>query len=505
MLKILYLPNQLYVKNIAIIGIGIAGLATAARLSAQGHNVTCFESNAYYGGKLTHFKQGAYRFDAGPSLFTLPQLVDDVFIFCKKDPRKYFNYTSCEIASHYFFEDGTFLHGYAHDEKLAREFKVKLGVDPKFVEQYLNKSRKKFNRVGHIFMTKSLHKAKTWFSMDVFKALLHLPSYKLFSTIHKVNEKSFDNPKLVQYFDRYATYNGSNPYAVPGLLTMIPHLEHGIGTFLPEGGMQSISDCIYKLCLEQGVKFEFNSPVTKIETGLPTRKAGKNKATGIFVKDTFHAFDNVVCNVDVALAYKKLLPQVKMPVKIEKQERSSSAIIFYWGIKQEFAQLDLHNVLFSNNYQEEFESIFSKHELYHDPTVYINISSKKIKSDAPQGCENWFVMINLPANKNYFNADIKNEARKFIIQKINRFLKTNIEEFIECEEVLDPVSIESKTGSLHGSLYGTSSNSRMAAFNRHANFSNKIKNLYFCGGSVHPGGGIPLCLNSAKIVSGLIK
>jgi diapolycopene oxygenase len=323
-------------------------LATAARLSAQGHKVTCFESNAYYGGKLTHFKSANYRFDAGPSLFTMPHLVDDVFIFCKKDPRKYFNYTSCEIASHYFFEDGTFLHGYAHGEKLIREFQVKLGIEPKLVEQYLDKSRKKFNRVGGIFMTKSLHKAKTWFAKDVFKALLHLPSYKLFSTMHEVNQKSFNNPKLVQYFDRYATYNGSNPYAAPGLLTMIPHLEHGIGTFIPEGGMQSISDSIYKLCIEQGVKFEFNSPITKIEID-------KNKATGIFVKDDFHSFDTVICNVDVALAYKKLLPQLKTPEKIEKQERSSSALIFYWGIKKEFDQLDLHNVLFSNNYQEEFD------------------------------------------------------------------------------------------------------------------------------------------------------
>jgi phytoene dehydrogenase-like protein len=474
------------VKNIAIIGTGIAGLATAARLSAQGHKVTCFESNAYYGGKLTHFKLGNYRFDAGPSLFTMPQLVDDVFIFCKKDPRKYFNYNSYETTCHYFFEDGTFVQGYANPKKLAQEFHTKLGIDPKIVEQYLENSRKKFNRVGHIFMSKSLHKTKTWFSKDILKALLHLPSYKLLSTMHKVNEKSFQNPKLTQYFDRYATYNGSNPYAAPGLLTIIPHLEHGIGTFLPLGGMQSISDSIYNLCVEQGVQFHFKTKVTKIETT-------KNKTTGIFVDD-------------------KLLPQIKIPKKIEVQERSSSALIFYWGIKKEFEQLDLHSIFFSNNYEEEFEWIFKKQKVYHDPTVYINISSKKIKTDAPQGCENWFVMINLPclagrqaANKNNFNAEVKNEARKFIIEKINRILKTNIEDHIECEEILDPITIESKTGSLHGSLYGTSSNSRMAAFNRHANFTNKIKNLYFCGGSVHPGGGIPLCLNSAKIVSELIK
>ena len=485
-------------KKIGIIGTGIAGLASAARLSAQGHEVTCFESNSYYGGKLTAFKLGNYRFDAGPSLLTLPQLIDDVFVFCDKNRREYFNYTKCETACHYFYEDGTFIEGFANAQKLAQEFHEKLNIDPKIIELYLNRSQKKFDRVGNIFMTKSLHKTKTWFSKDVFKALLHLPSYKLFSTMHKVNKKVFDNPKLVQYFDRYATYNGSNAYAVPGLLTMIPHLEHGIGTFLPEGGMQSISDSIYKLCVDQGVKFNFNSPVTEIIID-------NKKVCGLVSNERAWSFNAIVCNTDVAFAHKHLLPTIKTPIKIEKQERSSSALIFYWGIKKEFPQLDLHNVLFSKNYEAEFESIFKKQELYHDPTVYINISSKKIKTDAPQGCENWFVMINLPANKNNFNNKTKADARNFIIQKINRQLNTNIEEFIECEEILDPISIESKTGSLYGSIYGTSSNSRMAAFNRHANFSNKIKNLYFCGGSVHPGGGIPLCLNSAKIVSEMIN
>ena len=485
-------------KNIGIIGTGIAGLAAAARLSAKGHDVTCFESNAYYGGKLTHFTLDGYRFDAGPSLFTLPQLVDDIFIAAKKDPRKYFNYFQKDVTCHYFFDDGTFLHAYSAPEKLAREFQVKLGIDPKTVVQYLQKSKNKYNRVGHIFMTKSLHKTKTWLSKDVLKALLHIPSYNLFTSMNKVNEKSFSNPKLTQYFNRYATYNGSNPYAVPGLLTMIPHLEHGIGTFLPEGGMQSISDSIYNLCIEQGVKFHFNSPVTKIEIE-------NKKTTGIFAKDKFHSFDTVICNMDIAHAYQKLLPQLTIPAKIKNQERSSSALIFYWGINKQFENLNLHNILFSNNYKEEFDCIFNKQILFDDPTVYNNISSKDIKADAPDGCENWFVMINLPANKGYFTNDVKAQARKNIIRKINSALKTNIESHIICEETLDPISIESKTSSLHGSLYGTSSNSTMAAFNRHANFTSKVKNLYFCGGSVHPGGGIPLCLNSAKIVSDLIQ
>ena len=133
------------------------------------------------------------------------------------------------------------------------------------------------------------------------------------------------------------------------------------------------------------------------------------------------------------------------------------------------------------------------------PTVYLNISSKLKPDDAPGGCENWFVMINVPSNSGQDWDELISKAKANIIQKLSRILKEDIEKLIVCESILDPRSIESRTSSYQGSIYGTSSNSRFAAFLRHANRSSKIKNLYFCGGSVHPGGGIPLCLLSAKI------
>ena len=191
--------------------------------------------------------------------------------------------------------------------------------------------------------------------------------------------------------------------------------------------------------------------------------------------------------------------------KILQQERSSSALVFYWGIKKEFEQLQLHNIFFSDNYEAEFDCLFRKKTLYADPTVYVNITSIMEPGHAPAGKANWFVMINAPANVAQDWEAIKAEARKNIIQKLNVVLGQDIEALIETEEILDPVTIEERTASYQGSLYGTSSNSKLAAFLRHPNFTKKIKGLYFCGGTVHPGGGIPLCLKAAKIVSGLIK
>ena len=204
-------------------------------------------------------------------------------------------------------------------------------------------------------------------------------------------------------------------------------------------------------------------------------------------------------------AYKTILKDQKQPKLLLKQPKSSSALIFYWGIRRNFPELGLHNIFFSDNYALEFEHIFKRGTIYEDPTVYLNITSTHKPDDAPEGCMNWFTMINVPNNQGQDWDTLIALAKKNIIHKLNRILKTDVESLIEVEEILDPRKIESKTSSARGALYGNSSNNKFAAFLRHANYSSSIKNLYFCGGSVHPGGGIPLCLLSAKIMSEMIE
>jgi phytoene dehydrogenase-like protein len=199
-----------------------------------------------------------------------------------------------------------------------------------------------------------------------------------------------------------------------------------------------------------------------------------------------------------------LLPGEPAPERALRQEKSTSALIFYWGIRRQFPELDLHNIFFSEDYRHEFDCLAAGN-ISDDPTIYINITSKYTPADAPAGCENWFTMVNVPYNSGQDWDALIVETRRNVLAKLSRILGTPIEPLIACESLLDPRSIESKTSSHLGALYGTSSNNRMAAFLRHPNFSNRIRGLYFCGGSVHPGGGIPLALLSAKIVNDLIK
>lgn len=479
-----------------IVGAGIAGIASALRLNKKGFKVHVFEANAYTGGKLHAKSLGNYRFDMGPSLFTMPHLVDELFHLYGENPKNYFNYHKKNLVCNYFWEDGTKFSVNADEEIFVNEASLFFEEDKFTIEKYLQKNKDKYNLTAKLFLENSLHKLKTYLSVDTIKAIFQMYKLDISKSLNQVNETYFSNPKLIQLFNRYATYNGSSPFQTPGIMSMIPHLEMHFGTFYPKNGMHEISQSLTRLAKDKGVQFHLSSPVEEIVI------EGKS-AKGIIVNGEFKKADIVVSNMDVFGSYQSLLKKAKQPTKTLKQERSSSALIFYWGIKKEFPELDLHNIFFTSNYKEEFKHIFTEKALYNDPTIYVNITSKEDKNDAPLGCENWFVMVNAPTHEGQDWESLKKEARKNIINKLNKILKVDLENLIEEEMIWDPSGIEKDTNSHQGSLYGAASNNKFAAFLRHPNFSKQYNNLFFCGGSVHPGGGIPLCLLSAKIVSDL--
>ncbi|MFY7990199.1 MAG: 1-hydroxycarotenoid 3,4-desaturase CrtD [Fluviicola sp.] len=488
-------------KKAIIIGSGIAGIGAALRLRAKGYEVEVYEKNAYPGGKLTAFTLGEYRFDAGPSLFTMPQYVEELFGLFGEHPADHFSYVKHPTACHYFFEDGTFLPFYGDQERLLKSVEEVLNIDTKPLQDHLELSAYIYKKTHKVFLEQSLHSFKNYVSTDILRCVAAMPWLHLFESMHNVNHKKLNHPKLVQIFDRYATYNGSNPYKAPGILHIIPHLEHGFGTFFPKKGMHAITESLVDLAKRHGIRFHLNAEVAEILIANKQAKGIRLKTeTGQLLTETA---DLVFCNSDVKPAYKNMLPTLKAPKKTMAQEPSSSAMIFYWGIGKHFDNIDLHNIFFSEDYETEFAHIFDKKTVYSDPTVYIHCSSKIVKSDAPEGKEAWFVMVNVPSNSGQDWEQMRHEIRKNILAKLSRILQEDIETLIEEEDYLDPVRIEQRTSSFAGALYGASSNDRMAAFFRHPNAS-KIDGLYFVGGSVHPGGGIPLCLLSAKIASEFI-
>ena len=511
-------------KTAIVIGAGIAGIASAIRLRVQGYAVEVLEANAYPGGKLSTFElagaDGAYRFDAGPSLFTMPHLVDELFTLSGKNPTDCFEYVRLDETCRYFWDDATRLTAWADHHRFAQETQAVFNEPADHLLAHLRDSAQKYDVTEKLFLHRSLHKLGTWLNRDALRGYLNLPKLGVFGTMNGANEQRFQHPKLVQLFNRYATYNGSDPYQTPATLNIIPHLEYNIGAFFPVQGMVSITNSLVKLAEDLGVTIHYNTRVSEIVTvgkrvagvritpapehrTAPTPKAeGSTVAGG---EGVVKKADLIVSNMDVVSTFRKLLPNARQPERILRQPKSSSGLIFYWGIKREFAELGLHNIFFSNDYRAEFTSLFQRNELHDDPTIYLNITAKQKPDDAPPGHENWFILLNAPNNTGQDWDSIIARARQNVIRKLSHNLGVDVGSLIETEAVLDPRSIETRTSSSQGALYGNSSNNRFAAFLRHANFSREFSNLYFVGGSVHPGGGIPLCLLSAKIATQLVS
>ena len=484
-------------KKVIIIGSGIAGLALSIRLKSKGYNVEVFEKNENVGGKLSDFYLDNFRHDFGPKLFTMPNLIEDIFEDAGVNIDKYFKYDKLDIACKYFWDDGHIFNAYSDSQKFIHEIHNKFNKEENKVEEYIFNSKKKFNLVKKIFLENSLHKISTYLSLDSVKAIFNFLQLNIFISLNSLNRRYFKDEKLIQLFNRFATYNGSSPYLTSGIMSIIQHLEHDLGVFMPRKGISDISYSLYNLATDLGVKFYFNSEIDKIII--------KNKsAVGVSINKISHKADIIISNMDINLTYDRLLKGYKKPFFIKNYQPSSSAVVFYWNMNKSFSNINVHNIIFSKDQKKEFDYIFNKKSIYDDPTIYICSTSKIVKEDAPTGCENWFILINSPFDSGQDWKKIKKTLRNNIIKKISSTLKIDIKSNIVGEKILTPVDIETETLSKFGSLYGSSSNSLKSAFIRHPNFSRKTNNLYFCGGSVHPGGGIPLCLNSAKIVSDLI-
>lgn len=478
-------------KKAAVIGAGIGGLGAAVRLAKAGYDVTVFEANDFAGGKINSRTLGHYRFDRGPSVFTCPHYIKELYDLCGKDFSD-FEYKKLPETFNYFFPDGQQFKLPNKKEDLLNVLINELGEDRAVLERYLDKAAKNYRLIAPLFIESSLHKWSHLLNKHLLKALWNIPSYKLNATMDEENSSTFKNPKTVQLFNRFASYNGSSPFKAPAMLNMIAHLELNDGAYLPKNGMVQIADKIRDLAIEQGVKFVFNTKIDEIIVENET-------AVGVRYGSAVFPADVIFSNMDIAFTYTRLLPNQKHPKRILAQEKSSSAVVFYLGVRKKFDQLGVHNIFFANNYQEEYDHIFHKKEIYHDPTVYLNITSKEIPGDAPSDGENWFLMINSPINTGQDWEQHTKDLRKIMVDKVSRLLGDDVNQYIELEDVMNPVLIEDWYSGKQGSIYGNSSNDKFAAFYRHANFSKDIKNLYFTGVTVHPGGGIPLALNSAKI------
>ncbi|MFZ0391369.1 MAG: phytoene desaturase family protein [Calditrichia bacterium] len=482
-------------KHVLIIGGGLAGLAASIRLANMGFRVTLFEKNESLGGKMGEIRQGDFRFDTGPTLLTLPGIIDDLFIETGLNRKDFLQFEKLTTLCRYYFSDGSLLDTHSDPAQMRRNLRGSFPQQESAWFSYLAEMKKIYEAAAPVFLTGPVREARKFLRPEYLPLLLKLKDIPFFKSMHRHNARHFSDPRLVQLFDRFATYNGSDPFRAPAILNLISHVEMTLGGYYIRGGMYRLVEALQSVAEQLGVQ---------IHTGLPVKKIAVEQglAIGIHAEGEFIKGDYILCAIDERIAAERLLQQPSSRRK--HYEPSLSGMVFLWGMNKQFPQLSQHNIFFSADYLREFRQIFRESAAPDDPTIYLSISSRIDTSHAPANGENWFVMVNMPANPN--NLDW-NETRRQIRSKVFRKLqKSGIDavSHIKTEKCLTPRYFAYKLGSYQGSIYGSAFNHPLSAFLRPGNRNKKIANLFYAGGSVHPGGGIPLVMQSSKIAASLL-
>ncbi len=484
-------------KKIAVIGGGIAGLSGAIGLAARGYNVSIYEKSKSLGGKMNRIIQDGFTFDTGPSLLTMPDIFN-AFFNALNIPSQ-LDFIPIDPICRYNFADNSQMDAFSDLDQMQSAIESISSEDVNGFRRFMTYSKTIHDLTADVFMYTPFQELQKILKWKFVPTLLQIWKIDPFSTVHRSVCRFYKDPRLIQLFDRYPTYNGSSPYLAPATLNIIPYVEHGFGGFYLKGGLYTLVERLHDILKEMGVAIHLNTNVNKIlhdGSSVKGIQIGNEKADA----------DIVLCNADIVTTHQHMIDDFETySRRLSKLEPSLSGIVFFWGVEGNYSQLQQHNIFFSSDYPKEFNQIFVDKVIPQDPTIYIAITQKRDQTHAPDGCENWFVLVNAPylADGQDWDHFIKTTR-----QNIFNRLKTSgldIENKIRFESVMTPVDFEKQFGSNRGSIYGIASNNMMSAFLRPPNRSRKLKGLYFAGGSSHPGGGVPLTFLSGKIAADLIS
>jgi len=483
-----------------VIGAGLGGLAVSCLLANEGYNVTVYEKNSRPGGKMGEVTADGFRFDTGPSLVTMPSVLERLFERCGAHLSDYITLTEPEPLCRYFYPDGTRFDNYRPVDKAADELKKIAPDELNAYFNFLDYASRLYDKTSDAFLFNPLYD---------FLDIRHLNFRDLagidaFNTVSERVNSRFESTYLRQFFKRFTTYNGSSPYQAPATLNVIPHVEINLGGYYVDGGLYRMVEALVQLGRELGVEYRYESVVSEILTD-------KNRVCGIALRDdTTINLDLVISNSDANETYLALLPKSNISFlkrkMISNTEPSCSGFVLLLGIDRRYEQLVHHNVFFSEDYRDEFHTIFRKRLPPSDPTIYIANTSHTNPQHAEPTGSNLFVLVNAPSLDGNIDWNIiKNEYASRLMGKLEERGLKGLRDAVSFKTMITPIDFYQKFRSNRGSIYGTSSNGLLSAFYRPRNKSRSIEGLYLAGGSTHPGGGIPLVILSAFHCMELIK
>ena len=483
-------------KKAIIIGAGIGGIATAVYLARNGYTVEVFEKNSSPGGRCGQLIRNGHRFDLGATMLMMPEIYKDVFqslgipLFENDDIKP------LEDLYKIYFDDNESL-DFSKDVN-----KMKLQLEK--IEPGSFEKAQKYVKDGYEIFQIGINKLigrnfDNIFQFANFKNVRMLIRLKTYISNFRYVRKFFRHPHLQMAYTFQNIYVGQSPFNSPALFSMVPAAELTEGSFFPIGGMFSIVEKLISAAEKKGVKFQYNSPVSKIEINGP-------RASGIILKDgTNVAADVIVANADLPYVYRELLPDRRKSEKLDRMKYSCSAICFHWGLDKVYPQLGHHSVFLSDGFKEGLDAIFKDKSVSRTPSFYVHAPVRTDPSAAPANSDTLSIIVgagHVDKTKKHDWEHLKTRTRAAVIARFKKLGMEDIEDHIKTELCYLPHNWEQACNISRGSVFGSLAHNifQMGYFRPH-NQHAKYKNVFFTGGSTHPGNGIPNVLLSAKLTS----
>ncbi|MEM8822095.1 MAG: phytoene desaturase family protein [Pseudomonadota bacterium] len=487
-------------SKVGIIGGGLGGLAAAATLAARGHSVTLLEKNDWLGGKAAELSEQGFRFDMGPTILTMPRVLERIFGEADRNMADYLDLRRLDPQWRCFYDDGTVLDLRNDPKDAAAEIGKLSPPDREGFERFMAVADRLSDVSDKFFFWRSVEDLRDTMNLKEnmnLSTLSDVLALRMHRTVAGQIKKDIKDPRVAQMLEHFIQYVGSSPLASPAVLCGIAQMQQGEGVWYPIGGTRAVPTALTRLGEELGVDYRTGVDVSKIELQ-------DGRAAAVIADGERMVFDKVVSNMDSVRTYKELIGgDAWSDFGYQKREAACSGIVLYLGLDKAYDHLAHHNFVFSRDPAEEFGAIYDQGVPAPDPTAYIAAPARTEPQVAPEGGEALYILVHTPHLRPGHNwAQMLPVERQKIMDKLARAAgMEDLQDRIVFERALTPQDIHDRYKVLDGAIYGLVSHGRVMGAFKPGNRSRQVRDLYLAGGSAHPGPGMPMALMSGWIAA----
>lgn len=479
-----------------VIGAGIGGIATAARLARSGYQVTVVEKNDQPGGRCGQLIRDGHRFDLGPTLFLMPEVFAETFTALGERMEDHLDLRRIDPTYQVYFTDGLTLQLTADMLRMQPQLDaIEKNAFDGFL-RYLAEGNTHYSVSLDKFVGRNFYHFFQYFSPANLPLLFQL---KALVKHYKNIGRYFNDPRLKALFTFQNMYLGLSPFEAPATYSLLQYAELARGVWYPMGGMYQVIQSLAQIAEGLGVQFRYSNPVRRLRVENARVAAAELEDGEVLPADVF------IGNADLPYVYRELLPDVEEAQKLSKKKYTCSTIMFYWGVDKVYPEIGHHNVFLSGDYKQSFDSIFTDHTLPAEPSFYVHAPARTDPAAAPTGQDTLYVLVpvgHLDETKTQDWEALVNRARETVFTRLaSQVGVSDLREHIKFEITYTPQDWQERFNLVKGAAFGLSHNFTQVGYLRPQNRHARYQNLYFTGASTHPGTGLPIVLLSAKLTT----